>query len=323
MKQIPHYTKVLTLGSSYTENALVGDVIVQEKIDGSQMRWGINEDEELLFASKGANLVPYFDNGEMMNVQKLFVPAVKYLLSQKDVLSNLKRDTYFFGETLMKPKHNVLKYERVPTNNIVLFDVLCQGKWASRQELETWACILNIDVIPELYVGKVERKRVDLGAGGYKSSAIDFMKRMIETTPSYLGNEKVEGVVIKNYAQTILLGGNVFPLFTKYVRESFKEKHDAEWKIKRPKDAIVDFVQGFKSEARWQKAIIHLKEKGELEQNPRDIGKLIKTVQQDIIEEEQENIKNYLYKKFIDDIKRVSIKGLPEWYKQKLMENLK
>ena len=71
MKHIPHYTKVLTLGSSYTENALVGDVIIQEKVDGSQFRFGINEDGELLFASKGANLVPYFNEGEMTNVQKM------------------------------------------------------------------------------------------------------------------------------------------------------------------------------------------------------------------------------------------------------------
>lgn len=33
MKSVPGYTKVLTLGSAYTENALVGDVVVQEKVD--------------------------------------------------------------------------------------------------------------------------------------------------------------------------------------------------------------------------------------------------------------------------------------------------
>ena len=307
MKHIPHYTKVLTLGSSYTENALVGDVIIQEKVDGSQFRFGINEDGELLFASKGANLVPYFNEGEMTNVQKMFVPAVKYLLSIQDKFKEFKPDTYFFGETLEKPKHNVLKYEKVPTNHIVLFDVLEQGKWVTAGRLNGIAIWLGIDTIPELYRGTAD---------------VDKIKELL-TANSYLGNETVEGVVIKNYNQTILLGGNVFPLFTKYVREAFKERHDVEWKIKRPKDAIADYIQGFNNEARWQKAIIHLKEKGELEQSPRDIGKLIKTVQQDIIEEESENIKNYLYKKFVDDIKRVSTKGLPEWYKQKLLENLK
>ena len=35
MKQVPKYTKVLNLGSSRTERALIGEVVCQEKIDGS------------------------------------------------------------------------------------------------------------------------------------------------------------------------------------------------------------------------------------------------------------------------------------------------
>ena len=81
-------------------------------------------------------------------------------------------------------------------------------------------------------------------------------------------------------------------------------------------------MQGFKSEARWQKAIIHLKEKGILENSPKDIGKLILEIQKDIKEEEQEDIKNYLYKFIIKDILRKSTQGFPEWYKEQLLNNL-
>jgi hypothetical protein len=182
---------------------------------------------------------------------------------------------------------------------------------------------LEIDLIPELYRGIIERKRIEKSDGTVKSSAIDFLKRIIETTQSYLGKELIEGVVIKNYNQTILLGGNVFPLFTKYVREQYKERHQVEWKTKSPKGALQEYIKGFKSEARWQKAVIHLKEKGELENNPRDIGKLFKQVNLDIIEEESENIKNELYKKFVKDILRYATKGLAEWYKEKLLDNVK
>jgi hypothetical protein len=45
-------------------------------------------------------------------------------------------------------------------------------------------------------------------------------------------------------------------------------------------------------------------------------------VQQDILEEETENIKKYLYHTFKEDILRHSVRGLPEFYKQKLLENL-
>lgn len=36
-----------------------------------------------------------------------------------------------------------------------------------------------------------------------------------------------------------------------------------------------------------------------------------------------ESIKNHLYARFIEEILRVSVRGLPEWYKNKLLENIK
>lgn len=303
MKVLPHYTKILTLGSLYTENALVGDVIIQEKIDGSQFRFGLNEDKELIIGSKSVII-------HKENIQKMFKPAVEYILSIEDKIRGCignAREIYFFAEILTKPKHNILKYEKVPKNHIVLFDALWNGRWGSKEMLSNCAEMLDIDLIPELYRGKID---------------IEKIKELLDTQ-SYLGNEKIEGVVIKNYIQTILLGGNSFPLFTKYVREAYKERHNKEWKIKQPKNSIKDYVDGFKNENRWQKAIIHLKEKGLLTNSPKDIGMLIKTIQEDIKEEEKENIKKYLYHKFIGDILRTSVRQFPEWYKEKLLENLK
>jgi len=306
MNKIPSYTKIITLGSSRTENALKGDVIIQEKVDGSQFKWGVNERGELLFASKGTKLIPVIEEDNILNIKKLFIPAVKYLLSIKDDIISMGKDVYFYGETLCKPKHNVLKYDRTPKNNIVLFDALCNGGWMPRKGLEKVANNLGIDLIPELYKGQV---------------TVDKIKELLNT-PSYLGNEKVEGVVIKNYNQSIILGGFIFPLFTKYVRESFKERHNVEWKIKKPKDCIQSYINGFKNENRWRKAILHLKERGMIEQSPKDIGKLIMEVKRDIKEEEEENIKNYLYKIFINRILRTSTRGLPEWYKNELLNNI-
>ena len=306
MKNLPSYTKILTLGSSRTENALIGDVIIQEKIDGSQFKFGINEDNELLICSKGCKLEPIIENGELLNIQKLFIPAVKYILSIKEDLLSMPKNTYYYAETLFKSKHNVLSYETVPTNHIVLFDVMCDGEWLPRKGLEKISKNLGIDLIPELYTGKVD---------------INKIKELL-TTQSYLGKELIEGVVIKNYNQNITLGANIFPLFTKYVRESFKERHDSEWKTKKPKDNLQNYINGFNSEARWQKAIIHLKEKELLENSPKDIGKLILEVQKDIKEEEKENIKDYLYKFIVKDILRKSTQGLPEYYKEQLLNNL-
>ena len=301
MKVIPKYPKVLTLGSSMTENALEGTVFLQEKVDGSQFRFGVNEDKELLLGTRNTQLSKEAPD-------KMFKPAVEYLLSIESKITHLfPPDTYLYAEYLAREKHNVLRYQKIPKNHLVLFDCLIAGKWAERYELEDIADDLGIDVIPEFFVGK---------------ATVDTIKDFLKSD-SFLGREKVEGVVIKNYHQHILLGGMVFPLFTKYVREEYRERHNKEWKVQGGKQSLIEYIQSFQNENRWEKAVQHLRDVGRLTQSPKDIGALIKEIQDDILEEEGENIKNYLFSQFKKDILRYAIKGFPEWYKDKLLENLK
>lgn len=77
-------------------------------------------------------------------------------------------------------------------------------------------------------------------------------------------------------------------------------------------------ISQYKSETRWNKAIQHLRENGELTGSPSDIGRLIKEVRFDITLEEKENIKEELWKIYKDDFMRHAVSGLPEWYKKKL-----
>ena len=58
------------------------------------------------------------------------------------------------------------------------------------------------------------------------------------------------------------------------------------------------FCESFRAEARWAKSVQHLRDNGELENEPRDIGKLIKAIKDDITEEEKENIRKFLWKEF-------------------------
>ncbi len=299
MKTVPTYTKVSTIGSAYTENALVGEVIVQEKVDGSQFNFGINEDGEFVARSKSVNL--HTDN----EIPKMFQKGYGFVHGNKEI-ATLPKDTYLYCEYLEKPKHNTLKYERTPKNNIVLFDALLGGKWATREELTELALKLDIDLIPEL------------GRGTFTTDDV----KNFTNNDSYLGGEKVEGVVIKNYGQIITLGGMMFPLFTKYVREEFKERHALDWKDRTPKGNMESFIASFKSEARWQKAIIHFKEQGKLLNAPQDIGPLMKEIQEDIKAEDEQTIKDTIYKLFLEDIMRVSIQGFAQWYKDKLLENV-
>ena len=319
MKMLPKYCKVLTLGSSRTERALCGSVVLQEKVDGSMFRFGINEDGEVSCGSKSVSFEPG-------HCEKMFKLGVDYVESiTKSIELGIDKDTYFFCEYLQKEKHNVLKYDRVPKNNLVLFDVMRNGEWIGidRKTLEEYADYLGIDVVPELWRGEIEIQRVGAGekfdrTKGY--THLDFLKNMIHQNMSFLGGVPIEGVVIKNYRENIDVGGVLFPLFTKYVREEYKEAHNSEWKMRSPKGSMQEYIDGFCNEARWQKAVQHLKEKDELEQSPRDIGKLIAEVQNDIKKEEMDNIKDFLYKNFIKDITRRSVRGLPEWYKELLIK---
>lgn len=315
MKAIPSYGKVMNLGNPGTENALNGHLIVQEKVDGSQFGFGVTEDGELTIRSKGKVITEQCDN--------LFQEGWEYIYSIKDKILKYGPDVYFYCEYMKRPKHNVLKYERIPKNHIVLFDCLKQGKWVDRQTLEFIAKDLDVDVVPQIYIGEIEAKRREVGHGGYKSTAIDFIKRLLAITPSFLGGEMIEGIVIKNYNQFITLNGKVMPLFTKYVQEKFREKHEVEWRDKKPKGQLQQFIEGFQSDARWDKAWQHLRDEGKLQNMLQDIPKLVGEVHRDLMEEEAQYIKDHLYKCYIDDIKRTAVRGLAEWYKEKLLKNVK
>jgi hypothetical protein len=117
-----------------------------------------------------------------------------------------------------------------------------------------------------------------------------------------------------------MIGDVYFPIQCgKYVSEKFKEKHDNKaYGRKKSKNNWFSFCESYKTEARWQKAVQHLRESGELLGEPKDIGALIKEVQRDIVEEELEIVMNALWKFFQRDLMSTVTKGLPEWYKEQL-----
>lgn len=305
MKFIPSYPKILQLGALRTEKIFEGKVVIQEKIDGSQFRFGINEDGELVLGSRRRKIGDKPD--------KMFNKGVEYVKSL-----NLKlqyKNTYFYAEYLNRPKHNTLKYERTPKNNLVLLDVSVQGKWQDISQLGAWAEFLDIELIPILYFGLTKH---------WHGDKTDIIKKYLEKE-SFLGGETIEGVVIKNYNETVELGGKVFPLFCKYTSDKFKERNMGSGKVK-DRWTIEKYTETFKTDARWIKAIHRLRDEGKLENSPKDIGMLIREIIADIKEEELENIKKELEHKVLGKlIRRIMItatKGFADFYKEYLLKNL-
>lgn len=293
---IKAFPKIFAVGTDYISTIFDDSVEITEKIDGSQFAFGL-VNGELHMRSKGATL--YSDNPE-----KMFSLAIIQVGNIEHILPD---NTVYYCEYLQKPKHNTLAYADVPVNHLALFGVCTPGqKFTSNyRDLQDHAQHLGIDVVPLIFDGKI--------------NSADELLSMLDTE-SYLGGQKVEGIVVKNYAKPFLLGGQPIPLMAgKYVSEYFKEVHHKTWKGENTNRGKYDlFMDGFRTEARWRKSVEHMRDAGQLENDPRDIGKLIKAVQEDIAEEEKENIKNFLWNEFGKEITRHAVKGLPEWYKESL-----
>lgn len=303
------WTKIFTIGDKYTEGIFDGPVSITEKVDGSQVNFGYNEKDGLWILSKGSTC-------HLGDNNKLFHPAVEHI-HKLHAARKLPAGWSFHGETLHAPRQNTLVYNRVPKNHIALYGVAApdgsqihMGKTGPLKPLPEWAEYLDIEVVPEFFTGVINPAEV--------------LKKLEEwlDRESFLGGQKIEGVVIKNYAKECFIGGQLLPLMqAKFVSEAFKEKHKVAWpeNNKSPLVAIGDMVR---TPARWHKAIQKLVENGTIEYHPRDIGAILKNLHLDVEEEDKEDIKEQLYKAFSKDIKRAAVRGLPEAYKVWLVERM-
>ena len=293
------FPRIFTLGQRYIEKIFDNEVEVTEKVDGSQFGFG-KIDGELYIRSKGKK--QHIDCPD-----KMFQAGIEYVQS---IEALLPEDIMFYGEYLRKPKHNCLCYDNFPKNHVALFGVrLKDGSFISDHDtLTKYASDLGVDVVPLIFKGKINNA--------------EEVKALLKTK-SYLGGVDVEGVVIKNYEQDLVVGGHITPIMCgKYVSEAFKEVHQRDWKKDNTgKGKFETFKETFKSKARWLKAIQYLRDNGELTESPRDIGKLMKQVNIDITAEEKENIKDFLWKEFGKDVLKTAVRGLPEFYKEYLLTN--
>ena len=290
---LPGYSHPEALTHFNTSELFDGPVVVQEKIDGSQFSFGLIRGT-LECRSRGQML----DMDAPDRLFKAAVDTVKRLWSE----GKLVPEWIYRGEVLCKPKHNVLAYDRTPVGNVILFDIDKGGmNYCRPEELRREAFLLGLEVVPTFYEGTVTEP--------------EQLKMFLDNV-SCLGGQKIEGYVIKNYAKLDIRSRST--LMGKVVSAAFKEVHAADWKERNPNklDLIEGLVAKYTSQARWAKAVQHLAEAGTLTNSPRDIGNLIKEVQNDIEKECKDAIVEELWNFAWDKLARGVIKGLPEWYKR-------
>lgn len=295
MKEINSYPKIYGLGHRAVRDIFKSPVVVQEKVDGSQISFMKSDTGELFVRSKNKMIV-------LGAPEKLFNHAITSISNIADLLTP---GNVYRGEYLQKPKHNVLKYDRVPEGHIALFDIqLSVGSehYLDPTGVRAEALYLGLDYVPTMVVNKPSMELIE-----------DLMKE-----DSFLGGTKVEGLVFKNYSMFDQTTGKA--LMAKHVSEAFKEKMTGKKYNTTNKDVIQALIGMYRTEARWQKAVQAMREVGGLKDSPEDIGQLIKYVNHDVLEECQEEIQEALFKWAWKKISRGIIAGLPEWYKQKLLE---
>lgn len=290
---ITAYPKIFAIGTDYIRDIFQEPVQVTEKIDGSQFAFGRIKDQ-VWMRSKGAQL--YAENPE-----KMFSKAISYVQQIQD---RLTEGVVFYAEYLKSPKHNTLQYDRVPKNNLMLFGVMHVSQKFYLDTAE-FADRLEIEHVPVIHYGKVANA----------AELAELLNR-----ESVLGGASIEGVVVKNFERQFFLGGQPMPIMAgKFVSEGFKEVNRERWGVEeKAKSRMEVFYDSFRTPARWEKAVQHLAERGELENDPRDIGKLFREVHSDIESEEKEAVKEFLWKEFSGELKRKATGGLPEWYKSML-----
>lgn len=303
MKSIP---KIYTLGTRFNADIFDGPIVIEEKIDGSQFSFGAVHQDcglRLVCRSKSADI-------DLTN-PGMFAAAVE---TAKRLFGDMKLPPgwVFQCEYLAKPKHNVLTYARVPKNHLVLFDVrMATGDYCGRAAKEEWALQLDLELVPAFYEGRLNQFT-------FPAYLEDFLLRQ-----SVLGGTQIEGIVIKNYSKSHPESeSGMAPMTAKVVSDRFKEKMVC--RPANPKAGPGEFVQALvnslRTEARWLKAIQHLKEANQLQNDNRDIGPLCREIQRDVLEEEAYWIKQQLFNEFSKEVAKGVVQGFAQFYQKLLVE---
>jgi hypothetical protein len=176
------------------------------------------------------------------------------------------------------------------------------GTWVGYDELAAQADALCLDVVPLIL----------RGAGG-----VEMLDGFLDRE-SYLGGSKIEGVVVKRYLPDgwMWMGQPAYVKVAKYVSEKFKETHKDNWsRTNTARGGVEPLMEAFHTEARWRKAVQHLRERGEFHGRVQDIGAFIRELGNDLVAEEEAAIRDALWALFRGDFVRAASRGAVDWFK--------
>lgn len=302
------YSSIFALGHRAIKDLLNYDVNVEEKVDGSQFSFGLVEPSEvdILWSDSGLAL-KIRSKGCVMHIdapEKMFNQAAETV---RRLAPELHQGWTYRGEYLARPHHNALVYDRTPLGYIILFDINTGNQeYLSYEDKKAEADRLGLECVPLLYSGRIE--------------SVESVRELLSTV-SVLGGQTIEGIVVKPKGYD-LYGVDKKVLMGKFVSEAFKEVHRKSWGEANPtqKDIVTQVVAMYGTQARWNKAIQHLREAGKLVDDVQDIGPIIREIPDDIKKECEDEIKEFIFKWAWPHIRRGLTSGFPDYYKEVLLK---
>ena len=325
IEKVPSFPKIFPADRETSGNYAVGmlertDVIVKEKLDGSQFAFAKRADGQVLCRSKSQQLTE-------SNCDKQFRPAFDYVHS---IAERLSPGEVYYCETFASPRQNKIRYARTPRNGLALFAVSTVNftmEFPDIRPERVIAFFTEHDYLRE-FADRLDIEAVQcLGGDRPRRWTLAELNELVKSGKSQLGGTSgIEGVVIScdepiEYVEETDDGPKTRwqPLqIAKLVRDDFKEV-----KVRREKrdntsplvEQAIEIFARYCTEARWDKAIQHLRDEGKLKGDYSDIGLIIKEIIRDVEEEEGQDIGAQLFRIFHSLFRREVIKGFPEYYK--------
>ena len=290
----PQYNKVHRIDKKQNHGILEnGVILIQEKMDGANFRFTLENNIEEEYHTEGRELV--FGSRRVTyknekDVDKSFIHAIEYIRENidteqlKEIQEQYDGKLVVYGEAMHKhtleygepqQTQNSTTWRGVP--NFLGFDIhhVTEDGVEHLDYHETDAIFdsINIPTVPEIYYGMAEDLPDDLHANGG-----------IEFPQSEYRDGLPEGVVIKNEKT-----GQIAKIRT----EKFKEKHGSQSVTNpdtyEPSDSVV-LARQYATQARILKIIHKYEDRGKSVDNMGVMEDLWRSVFDDIISEEYDTI---------------------------------
>lgn len=300
---IPSYIKARHPSTRFHENLLDGEIVIQEKIDGSQGAAMVKGDN-LYFRSKGTHR-------DMYSPDRMFAPTIDHF---KDVADAMEEGLVYYGEVMATESQNTLTYDTIPDGHFILFDIwdIENEEWLSEAAVANWAVNFGVEPAETLFIGT---------GGDFDSldSLVEYCEEEYLTEESFLGGPRMEGVVIKNRDATT---PHDRLCAAKIVRDDFKERNQKNWKQQEndQKTVVENIIEEQNKENRWEKVVQHAAEDGTLDGEMADLADLFPRLREDITDEIGPEAKERLWEAVEGDIFRALKSGFAEYYQERLLE---